>query len=93
MSLHKSLKFRSNLERHRNVLTRAERVKKLLDEEKVTEEDSVFALPKVRVERVRVKAKPKKAEDAEAAEEAAVEGAEALEGAEAGAGAKEQADA
>ena len=47
MSIDRSLKVRGALERHRNVLTRAERVEKLKDEERWTEEDSVLGLPKV----------------------------------------------
>jgi small basic protein (TIGR04137 family) len=59
MSIHKSLKLRNTLKRHRNVLTRAERIKILTDEGKATDERSVFALPKVRSILVKVKAKPK----------------------------------
>ena len=47
MSIDRSLKVKGALERHRNVLTRAERVEKLKDEERWTEEDSVLGLPKV----------------------------------------------
>ena len=47
MSLDRSLKSASSLVRHRNVLTRAERLDKLKEEEKWTEEKSVFGLPKV----------------------------------------------
>jgi len=80
MSLHKSLVSKSALTRHRNVLTRAERMAKLADEEKWKEGDSVFGLPKVRVRRVKA-GKAKKAEKAaEALEGEAGEG-EAAEGA------------
>ncbi len=75
MSLHKSLVSRAALERHRNVLTRAERIKKLREEEKWQDGRSVFGLPKVRNLKLKKKSKVKKvAEGAEAAEgEAATE--------------------
>ena len=47
MSIDRSLKIRGALARHRNVLTRAERIEKLKDEERWTEEESVLGLPKV----------------------------------------------
>jgi small basic protein (TIGR04137 family) len=47
MSVDPSLKIKGALRRHRNVLTRAERIEKLKEEERWTDEDSVFALPKV----------------------------------------------
>ena len=47
MSIDRSLKIRGALARHRNVLTRAERIEQLKNEEKWSEDDSVFALPKV----------------------------------------------
>src|SRR5258706_15182627 len=47
MSLDRSLKSASSLVRHRNVLTRAERLDKLKEEEKWNEDKSVFGLPKV----------------------------------------------
>ena len=48
MSVDRSLKSSDALSRHRNVLTRAERIEALADEGKWTEEaDSVFSLPKV----------------------------------------------
>jgi len=47
MSLDRSLKIKGALSRHRNVLTRAERVEKLKEDEKWDEEDSLFGLPKV----------------------------------------------
>ena len=53
MSLHRSLVARSVLKRHRNVLTRAERVKQLEEEGKLDQGDSIFGLPKVRIHRVK----------------------------------------
>jgi len=47
MSIDRSLKIKGALTRHRNVLTRAERIEKLKDEEKWTEQDSLLGLPKV----------------------------------------------
>lgn len=47
MSIDPSLKIKGALTRHRNVLTRAERVEKLKEEERWTEEDSLYGLPKV----------------------------------------------
>jgi small basic protein (TIGR04137 family) len=47
MSLDRSLKSASSLVRHRNVLTRAEKLEVLKDEEKWDENKSVFGLPKV----------------------------------------------
>ena len=43
----RSLKIRGALRRHRNVLKRAERVERLKDEERWSEGNSVFGLPKV----------------------------------------------
>ncbi len=48
MSIDVSLKGKNSLQRHRNVLTRAERMAKLLEQEKFDpEKDSVTGLPKV----------------------------------------------
>jgi len=47
MSIDPSLKIKGALTRHRNVLTRAERVEKLKEEERWTDEDSLYGLPKV----------------------------------------------
>ena len=74
MSIDKSLKSRNSLVRHRNVLTRAERLEKLEEEERWNEEISVLGLPKV-AHRKAVLAKKTK--------EKAAEGAEAAKGAEA----------
>jgi len=68
MSMDKSLKLRNALARQRNVLTRAERVEKLMAEERWQEGHSVLGLPKTRVARIRAKKKVKaKAEEEEAA--------------------------
>jgi small basic protein (TIGR04137 family) len=47
MSIDRSLKIKGALARHRNVLTRAERIEKLKEEERWIEEESLFGLPKV----------------------------------------------
>jgi len=47
MSIDRSLKIKGALTRHRNVLSRAERIEKLKDEEKWDEGASVLGLPKV----------------------------------------------
>jgi small basic protein (TIGR04137 family) len=64
MSLDRSLKSASSLVRHRNVLTRAERLEKLKDEEKWTEAQSVFGLPKVAHRKLAVGGKAEKEEAA-----------------------------
>ena len=47
MSIDSSLKIRGALDRHRNVLSRAERLAKLIEEERWSEGDSALGLPKV----------------------------------------------
>jgi small basic protein (TIGR04137 family) len=47
MSIDRSLKIKDALERHRNVLSRAERIEKLKEEERWDEQQSLFGLPKV----------------------------------------------
>ena len=47
MSIDPSLKIKGALSRHRNVLTRAERIKQLKEEERWSESDSVLGLAKV----------------------------------------------
>jgi len=66
MSLDRSLKSASALVRHRNVLTRAERLEKLAGDGKWTEEKGPFGLPKVGHRKMAL-AKPKKEEAAEGA--------------------------
>ena len=78
MSIDKSLVVRSKLRRHRNVLTRTERVDALKKEELWKDERSVFGLPKIR----NIKQKPKKPVKAAAAA-ATAEGAAPAAGADA----------
>jgi len=47
MSIDRSLKIKGALSRHRNVLTRAERIEQLKAEEQWSEGDSLLGLPKV----------------------------------------------
>jgi small basic protein (TIGR04137 family) len=63
MSIDRSLRTKSSLERHRNVLTRAERILKLQDEEKWIEGRRPLGLPKVAHRKARTgKKKSTKAE-------------------------------
>ena len=68
MTIDKSLKIRSGASRSRNVLTRAERLAKLKDNERWSDGDSVYGLPKVKVAKVSLKRK-KKAKKLDEAEE------------------------
>ena len=61
MSIHKSLVTAGKLRRHRNVLTRAERLDILKKEERWKEGQSIFNLPKVRNILIRAKKKEKEA--------------------------------
>lgn len=72
MSLHRSLKTKSGaLNQHRNVLTRAERIAKLSEEDRFdASKQSALGLVKVRSIKVAAGKKPKKAEG-DAAEGAA----------------------
>jgi small basic protein (TIGR04137 family) len=65
MSIDRSLRIQSSLERHRNVLSRAERVAQLKDEEKWREEASPLGLPKVSHRKSKTKKKAAKVEGAE----------------------------
>lgn len=78
MSLDRSLKSANALVRHRNVLTRTERLEKLASEEKWNEAKSPFGLPKVAHRKMAV---------VKAVKEEAAEGAAAAGGAAPAAGA------
>lgn len=67
MSIDKSLRRRNQLARSRNVLTRAERILKLMTDEKWQDGRSPFGLPKVRVLKVAVAKKVKKEKTEEGA--------------------------
>jgi small basic protein (TIGR04137 family) len=77
MSIDRSLKNKGALARHRNVLTRAERIEQLAEEEKWTEEESVFGLPKVAHRKTHAGRKEKEAPEAEVAAEVTEEAAQA----------------
>ncbi len=69
MSIHKSLSAKGRLRRQRNVLSRLERIEKLEEEGRWSEEESIFGLPKVRVARVRRGTKKKAKEEEKASAE------------------------
>ncbi|MDR0703532.1 MAG: small basic protein [Planctomycetaceae bacterium] len=71
MTIDKSLRTRKGIVRARNVLTRAERIEKLLQQDRWTEADGPFKLPKVRVYKIVVKKKKKKKGEEEVATPAA----------------------
>ncbi len=75
MSLHRSLKTKPvGLNQHRNVLTRAERIEILAQDDQFDEEsDSPIGLPKVASRKIKIASK-KKDDDGEA-----VEGEESVE--------------
>ena len=73
MSIHKSLLGAGKLKRHRNVLTRKERLDILLREDRRQEEDSIFGLPKVR--NIMARAKKKKDDDDDAGDDSGAKGA------------------
>ena len=73
MSIDRSLRLKDALVRHRYVLTRAERIDRLKDEEKWEDGSSVLGLPKVAHRKVHAKKAEKK--------EVAAEGAVGVEGA------------
>ena len=79
MTIDKSLKIRRGMMRTRNVLTRAERIKKLGETDRWQEGDSPLGLAKVRVETVVLKKKKKKEEATEGTEEGAAEDTPAKE--------------
>jgi small basic protein (TIGR04137 family) len=92
MSIDRSLRLRDALVRHRNVLTRAERIDKLKDEERWEDDSSVLGLPKVAHRKTHVTKKPAK-EAAEAVPGAEGAAAPAAAGAVPAAGAKAAAPA
>jgi len=66
MSIDSSLKIKGALTRHRNVLTRAERIEKLQEEERWNEGESIVGLPKVSNRKVSAAKKEKAAPEEEA---------------------------
>jgi small basic protein (TIGR04137 family) len=80
MSIDRSLKTKGALSRHRNVLTRAERIRQLKDEERFSEQDSMFGLPKVAHRKSHAGKKKAAVESKEVSAEAAAGEAEKTEG-------------
>src|ERR1051326_4329545 len=70
MSIDKSLRRKNSLQRARSVMTRSERIAKLIDEERWQEGRSPYGLPKVKVIKVVIK-KAKKAKEEKPEEGAA----------------------
>jgi len=67
MTMDKSLRVRKGSSSARGVLSRAERIAKLKEQERWTEGRSPLGLPKVRVQKLSMKKKAKKDEAAEGA--------------------------
>jgi small basic protein (TIGR04137 family) len=65
MSIDKSLKSGGSLSRHNNVLKRALRIEVLQNEERWTEDQSPFGLPKVAHRKAKVGGKDKKKDTTE----------------------------
>jgi len=63
MTMDRSLRIRRALVKVRSVLTRAERIKRLQELERWSEEVSPLGLPKVRVQKISMKKKKKKKEE------------------------------
>lgn len=59
MTIDKSLKIKAGSAKMRNVMTRAERLQKLMDTDRWQEGDPVYGLPKVRVPKISLKKKKK----------------------------------
>ncbi len=70
MTIDKSLRVRAGSIKNRNVLTRAERLEKLLETDRWTEGQPVLGLPKVRVQKISLKKKKKVKEVDETEDEA-----------------------
>ena len=71
MSLHRSLKTKpAGLNQHRNVLTRAERIEHLANQDQFDKEDSSpIGLPKVGSRKIKIAKKQKETEGEESTEE------------------------
>lgn len=59
MTIDKTLKIKAGSVKTRNVLTRAERMERLLKEDRWSEGDQAYGLPKVRVVKISMKKKKK----------------------------------
>ena len=67
MTIDKSLKIKAGSVKQRNVLTRAERLERMIETERWNEGDPILGMPKVRVQKLALKKKKKakKKEDEE----------------------------
>ena len=72
MTIDRSLRVRKGMMSNRNVLKRAERLEKLKETERWQEGDSIFGLPKVKIQKVALKRK-KKVKKVDETDEAATE--------------------
>ena len=81
MSIDKTLKIALGLSRSRNVLTRAERIARLIEEDRFAAGRSPLGLPKVRVQKTLGGKKKKKTAEETAAAAAAAPAAAAVKGA------------
>ncbi len=59
MTIDKSLKIKAGSVKMRNVMTRAERLKKLISDDRWKTGDPVYGIPKVRVVKISMKKKKK----------------------------------
>ncbi len=59
MTIDKSLKIKAGSVKSRNVLTRPERLIKLIEADRWEEGDSLYGMPKVRVQKISLKKKKK----------------------------------
>ena len=71
MTIDKSLRVRRGATRNRSVMTRVERISRLLEADRWKEGDSPLGLPKVRVRKLAMKKKKKKAKEGEEGAEGA----------------------
>ncbi len=65
MTIDKSLKIKAGSVKTRNVLTRPERLKRLIADDRWQEGDRVYGIPKVRVAKISMKKKKKVKKDGE----------------------------
>ena len=67
MTIDKTLRIKRGTTSSRSVLTRVERIQKLKDSDKFTDETSPYGLPKVRVRKLTLKKKKKEKKEDDAA--------------------------
>ena len=72
MTIDKSLKVKSGSVKSRNVLNRSERLARLQELDRWTEDSTILGMPKVRVTKIALKKKKKVKKDEEADDAAAV---------------------